>query len=170
MIGTVSSMKAHRGLVLYKRHNSTCAVNQSKVPLAKRRFWMDCDCQIWIVGRMPTGEVVPRQPTGCTDIKKDEAVRAAHIAQFTKATKAGAVHGRRLQNAQRIYRETGALLRSDRRIVGRNESDTIGDSILRTDSSGAVLLRNCNSGFQHSLGTMRFYPLHGLGRVARSRG
>lgn len=27
------------------------------------------------------------------DIKKAEAVRAAHIAHFTKATKAGAVHG-----------------------------------------------------------------------------
>ena len=25
---------------------------------------MDCDCQVWIVGRMPTGELVPRQATG----------------------------------------------------------------------------------------------------------
>ncbi len=54
---------------------------------------MDCDCQIWIVGRIPTGEVVPRQPTGCTDIKQAEAVRAAHIAHFAKEAKADAVHG-----------------------------------------------------------------------------
>ena len=42
---------------------------------------------------MPTGEVVPRQPTGCTDIKKAEAVRAMHIAYFTRTAKADAVHG-----------------------------------------------------------------------------
>ncbi|MGD1096492.1 MAG: hypothetical protein ABSB35_31425 [Bryobacteraceae bacterium] len=83
----------HRGLVLYKRHNSTCSVNRSKIPLAKRRFWMDCDRQIWIVGRMPSGDLVPRQPTGCTDIKQVEAVRAAHIAHSVKGAKAGAVHG-----------------------------------------------------------------------------
>ena len=83
MIGTIWSMKAHCGLVLYKRHNSTCVVNRSKIPLAKRRFWMDCDCQIWIVGGMPTGEIVPRQPTGCTDIKKaEEFVRSALKAKY----------------------------------------------------------------------------------------
>src|SRR5713226_1108769 len=93
MISTICSMKAHRGLVLYKRHNSTCTANRSKIPLAKRRFWMDCDCQIWIVGRIPTGEMVPRQPTGCTDLKQAEAVRAAHIAHFAKEAKADAIHG-----------------------------------------------------------------------------
>lgn len=86
-------MKAHRGLVLYKRHNSTCTVNRSRIPAAKRRFWMDCDCQIWIVGRLATGEVVPRQPTGCTNLKQAEAVRAAHIAHFAKEAKADLVHG-----------------------------------------------------------------------------
>lgn len=93
MIGTIRFMKAHRGLVLYKRHNSTCPVNRTKIPQEKRRFWMDCDCQIWIVGRTPTGELVPRQPTGCTDIKRAEAVRATHIAYFTRTAKADAVHG-----------------------------------------------------------------------------
>lgn len=96
-------MKAHRGLVLYKRHNSTCAVNRSKIPLAKRRFWMDCDCQIWIVGRLPTGERVPRQPTGCTDLKEAEAVRAAHIAHFAKAAKADAVHGSTIAECAEKY-------------------------------------------------------------------
>jgi integrase/recombinase XerD len=93
MIGTICSMKARRGLVLYKRHNSTCSVNRSKIPLAKRRYWMDCDCQIWIVGRMPSGDLVPRQPTGCTDIKDAEAVRAAHVAHCVKEVTADAVHG-----------------------------------------------------------------------------
>ena len=94
-------MKAHRGLVLYKRHNSTCAVKRSKIPIAKRRFWMDCDCQIWIVGRMVTGEVVPRQPTGCTDLKQAEAVRAAHIAHFTKEAKADALQGLTISRMRR---------------------------------------------------------------------
>ncbi len=93
MIGTLFTIKAHRGPILYKRHNSTCTVNRSKIPVSKRRFWMNCDCQIWIVGKIPTGEVVPRQPTGCTDLKQAEAVRAAHIAHFAKAAKADAVHG-----------------------------------------------------------------------------
>jgi len=61
--------------------------------MPKRRFWMGCDCQIWIVGRMPSGDAVPRQPTGCTDLRKAEAVRAAHIAHFAKQAKADAVHG-----------------------------------------------------------------------------
>ncbi len=124
MIGTIWSMKAHRGLVLYKRHNSTCVVNRSKIPSAKRRFWMDCDCQIWIVGRMPTGEIVPRQPTGCTDIKKAEAVRAAHIAHFAKATKADAVHGRTIAECAEKY------LASRRHELGDN---TIGQHKLVLD-------------------------------------
>ena len=96
-------MKAHRGLHLYKRHNSTCAVHGSKIPVAKRRFWMGCDCQIWIVGRMPTGEVIPRQPTGCTDLSAAEAVRAAHIAHFANEAKGDAVHGPTLAECAEKY-------------------------------------------------------------------
>ncbi len=86
-------MEALRELVLYKRHRASCAVHRSKVPVPKRRFWMKCDCPIWIVGRLPSGEVVPRQSTGCTDLNDAEAFRAAHIAHFTREAKVDAVHG-----------------------------------------------------------------------------
>jgi integrase/recombinase XerD len=54
---------------------------------------MECDCQIWIVGRVPSGDLVPRQATGCTDIKQAEAVRAALITQQAKQAKADAAYG-----------------------------------------------------------------------------
>jgi hypothetical protein len=77
-------MQALQGLVLYKRHNVGCPVHRSKIPLPNRRFRMDCSCQIWIVGRLPSGQSVPRQPTGCTEIKRAEAVRAAYVAHHAK--------------------------------------------------------------------------------------
>ncbi len=40
-----------------------------------------------------TGEVVPRQPTGYTDLKEAEGVRAAYIAHFARDAKADEVHG-----------------------------------------------------------------------------
>src|SRR5580700_8932847 len=86
-------MKATQGLTLYKRHNTACAVHKTRLSARARRFWMECDCQIWIVGRMPSGDVVPRQATGCTDIKQAEAVRAALITQQSKQKKANAAHG-----------------------------------------------------------------------------
>jgi integrase len=64
---------------------------------------MDCDCQIWIVGRLPTGEIVPRQPTGCTDLKKAETVRAAHIAHFAKVATADAIHGQTIVECAEKY-------------------------------------------------------------------
>ena len=65
----------------YKRHLPTCSVHKSRVPKAKRRFWMDCDCPVWIHGRTPTGDIVPRQSTRFSDLKKTEALRASLMAQ-----------------------------------------------------------------------------------------
>ena len=48
-------MLAHDSLVLFKRHFAECDVHKSKVPLNKRRFWFDCECPFWIVGRTPDG-------------------------------------------------------------------------------------------------------------------
>ena len=42
---------------------------------------MDCDCPIWIHGRTPTGDLVPRQSTRFSDLKKAEALRASLMAQ-----------------------------------------------------------------------------------------
>jgi len=38
---------------------------------------MDCGCPIWIYGRTPTGDIVPRQSTRFSDPKKAEALRAS---------------------------------------------------------------------------------------------
>jgi len=64
-------------LVLYKRHLQSCPIHKSRVPRSKRRFWMDCDCPIWIHGRTPTGDIVPRQSTQFSDLKRAEALRAS---------------------------------------------------------------------------------------------
>jgi integrase len=54
---------------------------------------MDCECQIWLVGRLPTGEIVPRQATGCTDLEAAKAVREALIKQYAAKAKSDVVHG-----------------------------------------------------------------------------
>ncbi len=73
--------QAIKSLVLYKRHLQNCAVHKSRVPRAKRRFWMDCECPIWIHGRTPTGDIVPRQSTQFSDVRRAEALRASLMAQ-----------------------------------------------------------------------------------------
>jgi len=73
--------QAAKRLILYKRHLPNCPVHKSRVPRAKRRFWMDCDCPIWIHGRTPSGDIVPRQSTRFPDLKKAEALRASLMAQ-----------------------------------------------------------------------------------------
>ena len=81
--------QANQTIVLYKRHNPSCEVHKSRLPHSARRFWMECSCPIWIVGRTPRGDVVPRQSTGLSDLKQAEAVRASLIAQIKDET----VHG-----------------------------------------------------------------------------
>jgi integrase/recombinase XerD len=54
---------------------------------------MACECQIWMVGRLPTGETVPRQATGCTELKAAQAVRESVISQYTQKAKGDAAHG-----------------------------------------------------------------------------
>ena len=73
--------QAIKSLVLYKRHLRKCAIHKSRVPRAKRRFWMDCECPIWIHGRTPKGDIVPRQSTQFSDLKRAEALRASLMAQ-----------------------------------------------------------------------------------------
>ena len=81
--------QANQTIVLYKRHNPGCQVHKTRLPHATRRFWMDCSCPIWIVGRTPRGDIVPRQSTGFSDLKQAEAVRASLITQAKDET----VHG-----------------------------------------------------------------------------
>lgn len=76
-------------LILFKRHSANCAVNKSRIPKKKREFFMECDCQIWIRGRTPSGEIVPRQTTGFSDLKQAEAMRDALIRQGRADTGGG---------------------------------------------------------------------------------
>jgi len=68
-------------LILFKRHSANCAVNKSRIPKKKREFFMECDCQVWIRGRTPAGDIVPRQSTGFSDLKRAEAMRDAYVRQ-----------------------------------------------------------------------------------------
>ncbi len=73
--------QATKSLVLYKRHLQNCPIHKSRVPRSKRRFWMDCECPIWIHGRTPNGDIVPRQSTQLSELKRAEALRASLMAQ-----------------------------------------------------------------------------------------
>ena len=42
---------------------------------------MECECPIWIHGRSPDGDIVPRQSTQFSDLKRAEALRASLMAQ-----------------------------------------------------------------------------------------
>jgi hypothetical protein len=50
---------------------------------------MDCDCPIWIHGRTPTGDIVPRQSTQFSDLKRAEALRASLMAQVQTESMTG---------------------------------------------------------------------------------
>jgi hypothetical protein len=75
----VSRIKNH--LELYKRHSADCPVHKLKPKLKPKilKFYFDCGCYVWIVGRTPDGDIVPRQSTGESDIRKAEAVRASYL-------------------------------------------------------------------------------------------
>jgi integrase/recombinase XerD len=74
-------VKLRKTLLLYKRHTEACSVHETRVPESRKRFWMECDCLIWIVGRTPAGDVVPRQSTGCTTLREAEAVQTSLLAE-----------------------------------------------------------------------------------------
>jgi hypothetical protein len=68
----VPAIKNH--LELYKRHSANCTVHRLKPKLKPKtlKFYFDCGWHVWIVGRTPDGDIVPRQSTGESDIRKAE--------------------------------------------------------------------------------------------------
>lgn len=74
-------MRPNESLTLYKRHAASCTVLNMKLKPEARRYFFDCPCPIWIVGRTPSGDIVPRQSTGESELRKAEAVRATLIRQ-----------------------------------------------------------------------------------------
>ena len=72
-----------QGLVLYKRHTPKCEKEMPSLPTDRLRFWMECECPIWIYGRDPKGNVVERQTTGTGNTKEAEAIRDAYVSGVT---------------------------------------------------------------------------------------
>ena len=73
--------QAIKSLLLYKLHTPKCPVHQSRIPRKTRRFFFDCECPIYIKGRTPSGDLVPRQSTKFSDLKKAEALRDSLLVQ-----------------------------------------------------------------------------------------
>lgn len=91
---------------------------------------------------MPTGQTVPRQATGCTDLKAAEAVRDAFIGQYTQQAKGDAVHGPTIAEC------TAKYIESKKQEVGEK---TIGQHRLLLQrletfgsTRGALYMRNLN--------------------------
>jgi site-specific recombinase XerD len=72
---------ALRNLILYKRHTPKCTVHKSRIPRKNRRFYFECGCPIYIKGRTPAGDMVPKQSTGFSDLKQAEALRDSLLVQ-----------------------------------------------------------------------------------------
>lgn len=115
--------QARQDLILFKRHTARCAVHKSRVPVSKCRFWFECDCPIWIEGRTPQGDVVPRQTTGFRDLPQAEALRASLIAKHSPVS-----HGATIEECIEKYlasrrHELGERTYSYYRVVFRRLKD-----------------------------------------------
>src|SRR6266704_2993286 len=96
-------MKAHTGLVLYKRHLSGCTIAKGKAKPAKQKFMFDCGCPFWLMGRMASGDAVPRQSTGTAD-RKEADRKCAELSAMNAASNAKpGVHGPTLENCITRY-------------------------------------------------------------------
>jgi hypothetical protein len=108
-------MQARQDTILYKRHARDCAVNETKLPISKRRFWFECDCPIWIEGRTPAGEIIRRQSTGTRDTATAEAFRTSLLETPTEQ------HGPAIgvsRGGLRISKETHDRLNQEKKRTG----------------------------------------------------
>jgi hypothetical protein len=121
--------EAHEDLILFKRHDADCEVHKTRIPVANRRFWMECACKIWIVGRTPSGDVVPRQSTGCRDIKKAQAFRLSLMQQSQPEVDRGPLLSECVEKVPELARPRVRL--EDERPIWDRAQETSG--ILRRD-------------------------------------
>jgi integrase/recombinase XerD len=75
-------------LYLYRYHSKDCAVHTLKLSAPEKKFYMECDCPLWLTGRTDT-EDYPRQSLGTRDLKTAEA----KLRQLTAKGKDVTVHG-----------------------------------------------------------------------------
>jgi len=85
-------------LTLYRRHVTGCVVRKSKISARAKRLAMDCECPIWMYGRIGNN-LVPRQSTGFNDLAKAEKLRDSLIAR----SKGEAANGVRIDDCVRKY-------------------------------------------------------------------
>jgi hypothetical protein len=67
-----------RTLVLFKRHTKDCAVHKTRIPVDKRRFWMNCDCT-----KLRPVECVGISPSVASDGVKESVFRPPHTVGWT---------------------------------------------------------------------------------------
>lgn len=87
--------KANEGLILFKPHfAASCPTHSMKrLSATARRFYFDCPCPIWIQGRLPNGDKIPRQTTGVNTLKEAEAYRDSCVHQRVGAIRDQGQHG-----------------------------------------------------------------------------
>jgi Phage integrase SAM-like domain len=109
--------QAQTTLTLFKQHfNKQCPAYTLKLPARNRRFYFECPCPFWIVGRTPAGDVVPRQAIGTSDPKKAEAYRQSLLEK-----KGPESSGASIEECARVYvesrRDIGAKTRRQYELV-----------------------------------------------------
>jgi integrase len=95
--------KANFGLTLFKRHNPSCLVHKKKIAKELRKLWMECGCPIWVEGRTPGGDIVPRQSTGEVKLKRAEAVKAMLLTQSSPVETGSVDHGPTIADCVKRY-------------------------------------------------------------------
>ena len=101
--------KAHQSVVLYKRHTPSCPVHETRLPKRRRRYWMECDCVIWMVGRTEQ-QVYHRQSTGFSN--KEQAL--AYLDALLNTAESEKIHGPQLADCTKIFLESKLNEISDR--------------------------------------------------------
>jgi len=86
-------------LTIYRRHDPGCKVHKIKKLSARaKRFYVDCDCWIWVTGSTDTA-TYPRQSTKLRDWKAAEAYLRSLVAESKNTT----VHGPTIADCVRRF-------------------------------------------------------------------
>ncbi len=96
-------MKAHTDLVLYKRHLSGCTIAKGRAKPAKKKLMFDCACPFWLMGRMASGDAVPRQSTGTADRREAERKCAELCSMNAESNAKPGVHGPTIDECIKRY-------------------------------------------------------------------
>ncbi len=85
-------------LSIYRRHSVDCRVHKLKLSVSEQRFFIDCDCPIWLTGSTDNGKY-PRQALGL----RDWAAAEAKLRSLDAGGKDETVHGPKLTDCIARY-------------------------------------------------------------------